>query len=80
MTIPDRNVGYAGRKLDEAKVVCVSLCELFGVVFSTIFGALLRPDSHIPDTQPIRFGAAEKASVAIFLGVPMLASGIGDTK
>jgi hypothetical protein len=39
-----------------------------------------RPDSHIPDTQPIRFGAAEKASVAIFLGVPIFARGIGDTK
>jgi hypothetical protein len=42
--------------------------------------SLLRPDSHIPDTQPIRFRAAEKASVAISLGVPMLPRGIGDTK
>jgi hypothetical protein len=35
---------------------------------------------HIPDAQPIRFRAAEKASVAISLGVPMLPRGIGDTK
>jgi hypothetical protein len=42
--------------------------------------SLLRPESQIPDTQPIRFRAAEKASVAISLGVPMLPRGIGDTK
>jgi multidrug efflux pump subunit AcrB len=41
---------------------------------------LLRPESQIPDTQPIRFRAAEKPSVAISLGVPMLPRGIGDTK
>ena len=29
---------------------------------------------------PTSLTAAEKASVAIFLGVPMLARGIGDTK
>ncbi len=33
MTITDRNAGYAGLKLGEAKFVGVSLCELFGRTF-----------------------------------------------